>query len=233
MTPSADQMQQIRTYAMELIRATVPFKQGDAKYKEVVETTGWRKTDTSGTTCGFLCHWMMWKLGVKERTILNWTDTARGTKFTSGRNIDMIWNKRQRPFIQIAEPYAPPAKTNPQMNLLELGASMGGIGGPQPGDCVFIREPGGSPHSEHVFVFCGATRKPGGVLEWSTAESGQANGTDADPKTRVVQLSGNLKGYTKISGNDPIRTIIGWLDLGQLDYDEAAVQKIMTRTVSA
>ncbi len=223
MIPDADQMTILRRYAMQLIDQYVPFERGDAKYKEVVETTGWRKApDNPGTTCGFLCHWLMWKLGVGDPAILNWTDPSRSTKFLIGANIDKIWNKGQRPFVQIAEPYAKPFRQNPVVNMLELGASMG-IGGPQPGDSVFIREPGGSAGSEHVFVFRRARKTPAGV-EWDTAEAGQDHGTDAKLKTRTVMLSGNFRGYTQISGNSPIRTIIGWLDLSRVEYDPAGLE---------
>ena len=226
MTPSASDIATLRDYAMRLIDDNVPFQRGDAKYKEIVETTGWRKTpDNPGTTCGFLCHWLMWKLGVGDPDILNWTDTSRGTKWKVGENISKIWNRGDRPFVQITMPYAKPSKQNPLTNMLELGASMG-IGGPQPGDSIFIREPGGSPESEHVFVFL-RSRKTATGLEWDTAEAGQEHGTDAKLKVRTVQLSGNIRGYTKISGNDPIRNIIGWLDLSRVDYDAAGLQNAL------
>jgi len=226
MTPSAGEIAVLRDYAMRLIDENVPFQRGDAKYKEIVESTGWRKTPTNpGTTCGFLCHWLMWKLGVGDPAILNWTDTSRGTQWKIGQNISKIWNTGKPPFVQITQPYAPPAKQNPVVNMLELGGSMG-IGGPQPGDSIFIREPGGSPGSEHVFVFLRA-RRTATSLEWDTAEAGQDHGTDAKLKTRTVQLSGNIRGYTKISGNDPIRHVIGWLDLSQVDYDFDGLQNAL------
>jgi hypothetical protein len=223
MTPSAGEIDILRGYAMRLIDEKVPFHRGDATYKEVVETTGWIKTpDNPGTTCGFLCHWLMWKLGVGDKAVLNWPDDSRGVKWKIGENISKIWNKGARPFVQITMPYAPTTKQNPLVNMLELGASMG-IGGPQPGDSIFIREPGGSPGSEHVFVFLRSRKTPNGV-EWDTAEAGQEHGTDAKLKVRTLQLSGNIRGYTKITGNDPIRHVIGWLDLSLVDYDAAGLQ---------
>lgn len=234
MTPSAEQMVALRAYALRLISQNVPFQRGDAKYKEIVETTGWRKTpDNPGTTCGFLCHWLMWKLGVGDPAILNWTDKARRTEWKVGQNISKIWNTGRPPFKQIAQPYAPPSRQNPTVNMLELGGSMG-IGGPQAGDSVFIREPGGPGGSEHVFVFL-RSRKVANGLEWDTAEAGQDHGTDAKLKTRTVFLTGNFRGYTTISGNSPIRTVIGWLDLSQVEYDPAGLQAALTAaaTVSA
>lgn len=226
MRADASQMAVLRNYAMQLIDDNVPFQRGDAKYKEIVETTGWKKTPSNpGTTCGFLCHWLMWKLGVGDAAILNWTDASRTTQWKVGQNISKIWNVGQRPFVQITQPYAPPAKENPTANLLELGASMG-IGGPQPGDSIFIREPGGSPGSEHVFVFL-RSRKTLSGMEWDTAEAGQDHGTDAKLKVRTLQLSGNFRGYTKISGNNPIRHVIGWLDLSLVEYDPAGLQNAL------
>ena len=55
-------------------------------------------------------------------------------------------------------------------------------------------------------------------------EAGQDHGTDAKLKTRTVMLTGNFRGYTQISGNSPIRTIIGWLDLSRVEYDRAGLE---------
>ena len=226
MTPGADQMVILRNYAMRLIDENVPFRRGDAKYKEIVETTGWVKTPNNpGTTCGFLCHWLMWKLGVGDPTILNWKDDTRQTQWKIGQNISKIWNGGKRPFVQITEPYAPPARQNPIVNMLELGGSMG-IGGPQPGDSVFIREPGGAANSEHVFVFLRSRKTTAGV-EWDTAEAGQDHGTDAKFKVRTIKFSGSFRGYTKITGNDPIRHVIGWLDLSKVDYHPVGLQNAL------
>ena len=226
MTPTAGEMAALRDYAMRLIKDKVPFHRDDATYKEIVETTGWRKTPTNpGTTCGFLCHWLMWKLGVGDPKILNWPDPSRNAEWKVGQNISKIWNGGKPPFVQITQPYAPPAKQNPVVNMLELGGSMS-IGGPQPGDSVFIREPGGPGGSEHVFVFLRA-RKTATGLEWDTAEAGQEHGTDAKLKVRTVMLSGNIRGHTKISGNDPIRNVIGWLDLSKVEYDPTGLQNAL------
>ena len=77
-----------------------------------------------------------------------------------------------------------------------------------------------------MFVFV-RSRKTSSGVEWDTAEAGQENGTDAKPKTRTVQFSGSFRGYTKITGNTPIRNIIGWLDLSQVEYDPVGLQNAL------
>src|SRR5690242_13404816 len=90
-TLSDDQEAKVRLHALKLLKQYVPFKPDGspdqvACYREVVETTGWTKTAGSGTTCGFLCHWLMWRLGVAEPFILNWNDPDRGAEETYGAN---------------------------------------------------------------------------------------------------------------------------------------------------
>jgi hypothetical protein len=267
MNLNGEQMDVIRQYAMELMSYALPYQQGTDKYKEVVEATGWKKTPGNpGTTCGFLCHWMMWKLGVKNTDILNWNDTTRRTKFETGKNVDKIWHKGQVPFRQIADPYdrrMPDLNLgllgmkNLMVNFLELATLNGAIGGPRAGDIVMIKDPA-KVNSEHVFVFCSAKRVPetgakrpglaqrqavnkassstdNTVLQWYNAESGQEHGTDGKFKTRELILSGDVQGYTRITSGDPIdwalKIVFGWLDLGQLDYDEKVFQQIMARPV--
>jgi hypothetical protein len=262
MEMNGEQMDVIRSYAMELVDGILPYKAGDSKYQQVVGACGWQKGTGPGTTCGFLCHWMMWKLGVTNPEILNW-NTAY-SRFETARNVEKIWNKGQFPFRQIANPYAKPRQKNPIFNILELqhmngGPSPGDIIGPRPGDIVMIKDLE-KPNSEHVFVFCSAqtVTDPGGkragsalraairkasgsfdttMLQWTNGESGQENGTDAHMKTRDLILAGKTDGYTKITSGDPhdwaIKTVIGWLDLGQLDYDENVFRQILKQSVSA
>jgi hypothetical protein len=242
----------VRGYAMELVQSVVPYQQGDSNYNQVVAATGWSKQGSSGTTCGFLCHWMLWKLGVRNYDILNWP-AVKETNFDSSKNVDRIWNKGKPPFVQITAPYDQPRMRNPQLNALEMGIT------PKPGDIVMLKDPS-TPGTEHVFVYCETRRisDPGGkrpgaaeraairqakkfkdttIVQWHNAESGQEHGTDAKFKTRDLILSYDMHGYTKITSGEPIdwaiKHVIGWLDLEQLDYDPDTLDKIKNRPIKA
>src|SRR5205823_97755 len=81
---------------------------------------------------------------------------------------------------------------------------------PETGDIVYLNAP------EHVFCFL-----DGDDSQWITAESGQAGGTDANIREdrKVLPFNGT---EWKIQGNPsfpfPVRTIMGWLPLDQLDF---------------
>ena len=61
---NGEQMDIIRAKAGQLLGAYGEFALGDAKSKQVCPgyAVGY------GTTCGFLCHFLMWRLGVKDPT---------------------------------------------------------------------------------------------------------------------------------------------------------------------
>src|SRR5260221_14136698 len=86
-------MDVIRDKAEQLLDAYVPFKWGDTNSKQVcVGYSG------MGTTCGFLCHWLLWRLGVTDAARVNWTDAERGLKMTPGENISRIYRGGAAPF---------------------------------------------------------------------------------------------------------------------------------------
>ncbi len=265
---SRDQMTAVRAFGLDLLKKYVPFKKDSKEYQEVTGSPGtktWTKvhvehTDEagkvvvdqdSGTTCGFLCHWLMWQLGVTNAKILNWEDPRRKTSYKSGFNIDKIWGGKSvhAEFLQTGIPYTPPPR-NPLPNLLESGFQGQHFIRPDPCDVVFIRS-GKEGGTGHVFVFKAArwgTNQEGNAgakvpnptdkaWVWETAEAGQAKGgTDAFNKKRVIVFAGDSYGYTKITcgeGREESygqRTIIGWLQLDKLDYDEERVRQIVGQT---
>ncbi len=198
---NGEQVDVVRARALQLLKEYVPFKWGDDHCKEVC--TFYSKG--FGTTCGCLAHWLMWRLGVSEKTILNWTDASRGTEFKTAKNLSKIYNGGKIPFINCM------LGNNP---LLQ-GKS------PDLGDIVYIHEePNGPQNTEHVFVFI-KEEKRGANTIWKTAEAGQTGGTDAEFKERTVFLPGpgaKLTNRVKVSGNTPNRTIMGWLPLDVLEY---------------
>jgi hypothetical protein len=252
MKPTAADMDKIRKYAVDLVLSRLPFCRSCSHagatthlkyYQEIVEATGWKwQPGATGTTCGFLCHWMLWQLGVTNKNILNWNDTGRGTKYIQGQHIAKIWNVGKAPFVNVV----PPAT-----NVLETSRQTSG---PKPGDIIHIYKLDANHHyvtnSDHVFVFlsdCPYDAKfkdrkdmvksstpagaAGSPLIWITGESGQGPkgaATDGLLKSRAVNLTGSAKSATSIEDANN-RVISGWLDLAQLDYDPQVVAQIVKR----
>jgi hypothetical protein len=218
---NGEQMDVIRDKAGQLLDFYVPFKYGDANAKIVCPgySVGY------GTTCGFLCHFLMWRLGVKDAKRVNWNDPNRGLNSVAGDNIRRIYLGGAAPFIQCASTGKGLKMANPMLR----GAR------PRLGDIVFIYEPGGPQSSEHVFVFK-SEEKRGGELIWHTAEAGQPGekgSTDSRMRERRVLMPDGKDPNAPTTLNEigepdfalrrnTNRTVIGWLDIGSLEYIDSA-----------
>ena len=58
MSFSDQEMAPIREHAALLIDSYVPSDTGDGRFDHIAKDYG-----GLGTTCGYLCHWLMWRLG--------------------------------------------------------------------------------------------------------------------------------------------------------------------------
>jgi len=248
MKPSSEQLVKIRMYATQQVLDHLPFCRDCShddksthrqRYDEIVSATGYKwNPGATGTTCGYLCHWMLWTIGATNKTVVNWTDTARGTKYTYGSdNISKLYNGGKSPFVLMMPPKINSLEANPM------------IGGPQPGDIILIQKFDSDNkyvvNSDHVFVYLsnrpdlfdyrtdmarsatppGATGSP---LIWVTGESGQGpkgQSTDGLLKSRRIDLTGKSNTKTSLEDSE-YRTITGYVSLAELDYDPAVVEQI-------
>lgn len=199
----------IRAKAVKLVSGVLDFTRGDHRYKEVCKgyTPGY------GTSCTFLPHWMLHELGVSgknkskgvpnkpgvpqtPRSLVNWNDLARDTKFVAGDGVSVIANS--------------PAFVAMKPNLKTY---------PQPGDIVIIQSEPYKQADEHVLVFLG---KLADNL-WDTGESGQARSDAPDGtiegkrKKRDMRIS-DSRMIAAASDGKPDRKVQGWLDISKLDY---------------
>jgi hypothetical protein len=218
---NGEQMDVIRARAAQLLEVYGVFKWGDAKSKQVCPGYA----PGFGTTCGFLCHFLMWRLGVKDATRVNWNDPSRGLKMGLDANIKRIYLGGAPPFVRCASM----AKGVKMPNPLVAGKR------PLLGDIVFIFEPGGTQSTEHVFVFRKEERR-GSELVWHTSEAGQpgAKGsTDARARERrlIMPKRNDQPTWLNEVGEPDFalrrnsnRAIIGWLDIGSLEYIDSAFE---------
>lgn len=130
----------VRSFAKELVLKYVPSTTGDPRFSEIAKDYG-----GVGTTCGYLCHWLMWRLGVRDPKMVNRSEPEDGLHYAVGMNISRIFN-------------------NPHFVRYEQGKSPGD------GDIVFISN--GPPATEHVLVSVGVDDSQDPPI-WSGANAGQ------------------------------------------------------------
>jgi Hemopexin len=188
-TQQPAQTQTLRERAVALVTSVVPSDLGDGTFDDVAKDwTG------GGTTCGFLCHWLLYKLGCTDTSLVNRNAPDAGLSYVDGKNISKLYHGGSAPFLVWST---------------KLGRYT-----PKPGDLVFIKAD--TNLTEHVFVFLSEEVGDDGNYWWNTAEAGQTNDAGkqcARLKRRQRLISGNT---LKVSGNSPERNVIGWVDLDLL-----------------
>jgi peptidoglycan hydrolase-like protein with peptidoglycan-binding domain len=193
---SNDSLAARRQLAKRLIDAYVPSDTGDPRFSEIAQDYG-----GVGTTCGFLCHWLLWRLGCANREIVN-RKAPGGFSYRIAQNISRIWNGGRPPFVSTLN-----------NSILQSG------GRPQLGDIVFIKtDPTiASGAGEHVFVFLEEVVRDGRVI-WKSADAGQKNAAGKEG-ARHVEREFILQGRRGLlrKGNGE-RTIMGWLPLANLQF---------------
>ena len=199
-----EQVELLRAKARRLLKSMLPFNdvEGDPsldKYNEVCKDYG-----GDGTTCGLLCHWLLWRLGASAQ------NRVAPSAFRS--NAKPIINRSETGFCYYPGEDLSRLVCNPYfVKTFGTDALQNGLR-PGAGDIVYIaQEPGRPQNADHVFVF---VEDEGS--HWLTAESGQECGKwgrfRRDRRLLACE-QGNL------SGNTPIRSIMGWLPIDKLDYD--------------
>lgn len=173
----------VRKAASELLSHYVPSDTGDKNFAEIAKDFG-----GAGTTCGFLCHWLMFRLGCRDKSLVNRTEHDEGLRYVPGANISKI---RNNPYFHVYDPsdiYDTPAL----------------------GDVVFISN--GAPATEHVFIFLEETNAESDEILWTSADAGQTNssGKQCARVVRRTWKSGQLTGVSstrKVQGWIPITSI--------------------------
>lgn len=73
-----------RDAALRLVSSFVPSDMGDPAFSEIARDY----TEGKGTTCGFLPHWLWYRLGCRDRDLVNRSSAA--TFYDPGKNISKI-----------------------------------------------------------------------------------------------------------------------------------------------
>lgn len=142
-----------------------------------------------GTTCGYVCHWLLWALGCRDGKTINRTDSAwnaaQGSSVaaTGGPLIYLNSGNMARVKSDITAKKAGSGGYSPSPAFASVKASDKKaafidwvtdkgwtLGRPQMGDVVFIST--SSNAKEHVFVFLQEIQEDGKTW-WLTADGGQ------------------------------------------------------------
>jgi hypothetical protein len=198
-----------------LMNEYLPFNRGDRKYEEVCRGYG-RK----GTTCGYLAHWLLWRLGCKNPDLVNRPEVAsmfidfdahgrpHDHKVKVAGNVSMIneyRGTRRSPMVVSPEP----GDIMIIDNLVYAAAKRGT-------DQEYLKQ--------HVIVFLAEEAGANGRV-WRTAEAGKAkasapNGViEASLGTRkVIDTMGRV---TLEQGGEPEgRAVIAWLPLDTVVFSD-------------
>ncbi len=191
------------------------------------QVAAWAK-GTTGTTCGYLPHWMLWAIGCRDWATMNREDDAWNTSLydaaRGGEAIHWIIKIGTAKLLFDYRPRFPTGseerkeKTSPIWVTPTPGAL------PEIGDVLYIQDPAGTGGDHHVFVFLGLTSDG---KQWLTAEAGQQS-----ERLKVLGLYKSCASrfklrtplfYPKRSSTRQIgfeeeakRTVHGWLSLGGL-----------------
>lgn len=154
-----------------------------------------------GTTCGFLPHWLLWRFGCRDNTLVNRSSPPEGLTYRIGENLSIFQPapKRLRPsWMKMDEQRTRDAAT--------------GKGGPKPGDFVIIR--GGywknkstgirDVDSAHIFVLLDVLEANGKTVKWRVAQSGVSNNA-FQQGAHITTLSGELREGEVLEANTQVK----------------------------
>lgn len=178
---------EVGDYAVDAITRYLPNDTGDPCFAEIAKDFGGK-----GTTCGFLVHWLLWRIRYLNASITNRTEKEDGLKYVSGANISRVFNSGRAPF-----------------RMYKKGTT------PSPGDICFVSN--GPPITEHVFVFLREEIKDGKKY-WVIGEGGQKN----DEGQECMRINTKPWDGTFITGKTGPKKLMGWIPIRELPLEPGA-----------
>lgn len=176
-----------------------------------------------GTTCGFLPHWLLWRFGCRDNTLVNRSSPPEGLTYRVGWNISMFTPDGKR---------TPPSWMT--MNEQRTRDAASGKGGPNSGDFVVVRggywlNPSTGKHdldSQHIFVLLDVVEANGKAVSWRVAQAGASNNA-LQQAAHITTLTGKLsedealEGNMKVKGPNLVfgdRRVIGYCDIDKVGF---------------
>jgi len=185
-----------------------------------------------GTTCGFLPHYLLWRFGCRDNTLVNRSAPPEGLTYRIGWNISI--------FLPDATRLRPSWM---KMDEQRTRDAASGKGGPKPGDFVIIRgaywldKSTGRRDldSQHIFVLLDVVEANGKSVKWRVAQAGASNNA-LQQAAHITTLSGELtedevqEGNAKVKGPNLVfgdRRVIGYCDIDQVGFGAGPSPKFM------
>ena len=159
-----------------------------------------------GTTCGYLPHWLWWRMGCSDAKLMCRHEPDTPFRYTSGSQINLVYSHPK--FVTLGGAYDIARKTANDQKFIE------GSIYPKTGDAVIIK---GVPNakgqdSSHIFITLDAgTWETETKGSWRVAETGQ-DGNGGHIAQRAVEFRNNkwMMGA---------KWMLGWLDIDQVKFD--------------
>ncbi len=151
-----------------------------------------------GTTCGFLPHYLLWRFGCRDSTLVNRSEPPEGLVHRIGQNLSIF----QPVYKKV---------TRPSWNALDTEQKTRDVAngkGPQPGDFIIVR--GGfwlekstnirDRDSAHIMVLLKVLEANGKQVKWLVAQSGVSTNARLQG-AHITVLNGTLREDAVMEGN--------------------------------
>jgi hypothetical protein len=188
----------------------------------------------AGTTCGFLPHWLLWRLGCRDNTLVNRACPDEELTYLDASNLSILLPTRERPRASWV-PLITAARTR------EVASGRG----PTTGDFIIIRgrnwkdkDGKRTQDSSHIFVLLDVKRADGKEVVWRVAQCGGTNNArqqaghittitgkvveEAVPEGAEPYMAPgpNIVFHAQIIGEPPNfpRRVIGWTNLDAIGF---------------
>jgi hypothetical protein len=166
-----------------------------------------------GTTCGFLPHWLLWKLGCKDGAVVNRYEPDSIFAYKDQVNLGRFYSHKL--FTKVAFPGNPKGPNDDLFLERKIY--------PKTGDAVIIqgnKSPKGYDTS-HIFILLDDgiwDPKVKGKGTWRVAETGQGTGGGSGHiANRGVEFK-NGKWWVNAEGKSADKWMLGWFDISKLEF---------------
>lgn len=222
--------QTLRDSALTLLDDNVPSgfdvssDPNQTKFQDITQLTlqQLKGKDILISTCGFLPHWLLHRLGCREKDIVNRNDAAAGLKYEDGKNLGKLRLGAKKLGAWVT--YKPELSPEPgDIVLIQNDSAVQGDPIIKQNDGTEVTTSIADYTSQHVFVFMGLTESTDSEgnkqIIWKSADAGLGGlGTQRSGFVFRERKGKKLFGDSGVS-----RDINGWVDISKLPFSAAAV----------
>lgn len=199
-----------RANAVKLAQAWIPAEYKTARFDAITGV----KVGAKVSTCGFWTSFVLYRLGCRDKLIVNRNDPAAGLKYQDGQNIGMLRNggKKRGAWMQ----YASSRRPEPgDIVLIDDQLDTGGKVKKSDGTTFKGKQTVFS--GQHVFMLTARSAQDDGTELWFSADAGLGGiGTQSAGFVTRQFKDGRL--FSAKSNDKMGKYVLGWLDISKLEY---------------